>query len=144
MGGSNGLDLFQVMATVNQVKPAPLVDAERAQHHVRDAAAVGTKQSFRLVGKFVNASQMFARVQGEIAAADRRGDPGWSDTLWGLATAREDSESDQGQLVDALLQGRYRASRGAFDKAGFEGRFGKGVGEAKMLDDLLDAPLVRR
>ena len=59
MGNSNGLDLFEMMATVNQVESSPLVDAKRAQNHVGDTAT-RAEESFRLVEELVETSQMFA------------------------------------------------------------------------------------
>ena len=52
MGRSNGSDLFEVMAAMDQVKPSPLVDAQRSKNHVGDAAA-GTEESFCLVEELV-------------------------------------------------------------------------------------------
>ena len=59
MGGSNGTNLLEVMASVNQVESSPLVDTERPQNHVRDAAAAA-EESFRVVEELVDAGQMFA------------------------------------------------------------------------------------
>ena len=44
VGGTDGANLLDVMPTVNQVESSPLVDAERAQNHVGDAAARAEQQ----------------------------------------------------------------------------------------------------
>ena len=59
MGRSNGANLLDVMAAVNQMKPSPLVNAERPHNQVRDAASASEK-SLRLIEEPLKASQMFA------------------------------------------------------------------------------------
>ncbi len=143
MGGANGADLLDVMAAVNQVKPAPLVDAERPENHVRDAAA-RAKQGFRLVEEVVYTGQMFACVVDEIATANWRGRLRGSDLFRGLATSGEDAQGGQRILADALLEGGLGAGGGAFGQTSVECGLSESIGETEVLDDLLDAPLFVR
>ncbi len=141
MGGSNGTNLLEVMTSVNQVESSPLVDAERSENHVRDAAA-GTEERLRLVEKSVDAGQVLGKVTGKVTSADWGGNLGRSDSLRGHTTAGEDAEGGQKILADTLLDSGLGAGGRAFGEAGVEGCFGRSVSKAKMLDDLLDAPLL--
>ena len=87
---SNGVDLPDVMASVNQMKPAPLVNAERSENPVGDAAT-GAEETFGFAEKGVHSRQMMGGEVGEIAAAD------WwaglrSDLSRGLATTGHDAQ----------------------------------------------------
>lgn len=141
VGNANGANLLEMMAAMNQVKSSPLVDAERSENHVRDAAA-GTEERLRLVEKSVDSGQVLGKVTGKVTSADWGGNLGRSDSLRGHTTAGEDAEGGQKILADTLLDGGPGACGRAFGKACIEGCFGRSVSKAKVLDDLLDAPLL--
>ena len=46
VGLTNGEDLFDVVHAVNELKSAPLVDTERAQHHVAGTSASRAEEIF--------------------------------------------------------------------------------------------------
>lgn len=62
-------DLPDVMPTVNEMKRAPLVNAERAQNLVGDAASLA-KEVFGLIEELVDASQTFGGGAREIFARE--------------------------------------------------------------------------
>ena len=141
MGGPDGANLLDVMTSVDQVEFSPLADSERPQNHVRDAAA-GTEERLRLVEKSVDAGQVLGKVTGKVTSADWGGNLGRSDSLRGHTTAGEDAEGGQKILADTLLDSGPGACGRAFGEACIKGCFGRSVSKAKVLDDLLDAPLL--
>src|ERR1700733_9402938 len=65
----------------------------------------------------------------------------WRDHRRRFVAGGEVSAAGDGVLKDALPEGGLGAGRCALGEAGVDGGFGAGVGEEKMFDDLLDAPL---
>ena len=88
---SNGENLPDVMLAVNQMESAPLVDAEWAEDHVRDATA-RTEEVFRFVEEIVDSGQVMVGEMSEIAAADRRGRIWRSNLSWGCTAFGKDSQ----------------------------------------------------
>jgi hypothetical protein len=102
VGVSNGADLMDVMATVDKVESAPLMDAERAENNVTDRTA-RAKEGFGLSEKLIDASQSGDSFVGEFPAREWRRIGGRADWDGGFAAAWEVSECSDHKLTDALL-----------------------------------------
>jgi hypothetical protein len=138
---ADGEYLFDVMPGVDEVESAPLMDGERAENLVTDGSAA-FEDGFCLVQQAIEAGEILMGNLNECVAVK------WFGGRWyyggrGGTTLGEDAEGDENELACAVFDG-YRRVRGpAFGDASFERALREGVGEDQMIDDLLDAPLVR-
>jgi hypothetical protein len=110
---------------------------------VAGASAGGAEEVFGLGTEKIELREVVGCCLGEVFTADRM-------SCWGdrcdqrrsLAAARKISEMDEGVLAEMLGDAGFGAGRGAFGEAGVESHLCAGVGEEKMLHDLLNVPLV--
>ena len=141
VGLADSEDLLDVMAAVDEVEAAPLVNAKWAEDHVGDAA-VGAEECLGFVEELVDGGEARGGFGGEIFAAESLLRDRWRDGCRGFPAAGHEAEVRDDVLAYALLKRRASARRHAFCDAAADGGFGGGVGEAEVVDDLLDAPLL--
>jgi hypothetical protein len=140
VGLTDGENLVDMMAAVGEVEAAPLVDAERAEDHVSDAA-VWAKESFGFVEELVDGGESGGSFGGEIFATESLLRDGWRDERRSFPAAGHEAEVRDDILSYSLPERGENARRHTFCDAAADGGFGGGVGEAEVVDDLLDAPL---
>ena len=143
VGFANGNDLLKVMLAVDKLKSAPLVDAERAKDDVAGTSLGGAEDFFGFVAEEVDAAKVFGDGVGEVFAGERKRCRSGRDGRRGFAAGWKIAEMDKSGLPEALQEGGFGASGCALGDAGVEGHRGAAVTEEQVLDDLLDAPLVR-
>ena len=67
MGFANGGDLFEMMAAVDELEAAPLLDTERTENIVRRESAL-SEEALGLVAKDVEAIEVVLGRGGEFGA----------------------------------------------------------------------------
>ena len=72
VGFADGDDLLEVMLAVDEMKYAPLVDAERAEDDVAGALAVGPKIFSASVAEEIEVGEVFGGGVGEVFAGERK------------------------------------------------------------------------
>jgi hypothetical protein len=143
VGFANGDDLPEVMLAMDELKSAPLVDAEWAKDDVAGASLRGTEDFFSFVAQNVDPVEVFGDGVGEFFAGERKLCRSGCYGRRGFAAGWKVAEMDESILPEALQEGGFGAGGCALGDAGVEGHLGAAVTEEQVLDDLLDAPLVR-
>ena len=141
MSGSDGADLPEMVASVDKVKTAPLVDAKRTQDDVGDGATL-TEERFGLGEELVDTGEADSDFVGKFFSGERGRADGGTDRQWGFAAAWEVSESGDRILTDALLERGPSAGRSSLGQTCVDRYLGVGISKAKVLGDLLDTPLI--
>ena len=143
VGFANGDDLPEVMLAVDELKSAPLVDAERAKDDVAGTSLRGAEDFLGFVAEGVDAIEVFGDGVGEVFAGEWKRCRSGRDGRRGFAAGWKVAEMDERVLPEALQDGGFGAGGCALGDAGVEGHLGAAVTEEQVLDDLLDTPLVR-
>ncbi len=141
MSGSDGADLPDVVASVDEVETAPLIDAERTQNDVADGTS-RAEEGFGLGEELVDAGEADSGFLGKFFAGEWRRAGGRADWRGGFAAAWEVSESRDRILTDTLLERGLSAGGSSLGQATVDRYLSVGIGEGEMLGDLLDAPLI--
>jgi hypothetical protein len=137
----DGEYLFDVMAGMDEVEPAPLMDRERAENLVTDGAAA-SEDDFGLIRERVDTGEILVDSLDEFVAGERLGGC-WQYGWRGWAAFGEDASGDQNQLACTLCDGGTCFGGPALGDACREGVLREAIGEDQMIDDLLDAPFIR-
>jgi hypothetical protein len=138
---TDGDDLLDMVHTVNELEPAPLIDAERTEDHVAGAAAGRAEEIFGLGEELVETAEVFGDGLRKSFAGERKGGRRRRNQLRGFTAGWEVAKPDERVLTEVLQKVGFGAGWRALSEAGVDGGLGAGVGEKQVLDDLLDAPL---
>jgi hypothetical protein len=68
MGSTDGEDLFDVMPSVNELEPAPMIDVEGAEDRVSGEPGGRAEDSFGFAAHLVEAGELFGNGVGKICA----------------------------------------------------------------------------
>jgi hypothetical protein len=133
--------LFEVVPAVDEMEFAPLANVERAEHGVAGTLAGWAEERFRFGEKEIETSESFGGGFGEVSAGEWM--RGWPRGNHGrrLTACGEESASSDPELKDTMREGGFGAGGGALSQARTDGGLGAGVGEKKVLNDLLNGPL---
>jgi hypothetical protein len=140
VGLADGGYLLEVEPAVAELEEAPLVNAEGAEDDVAGAGLGGTEELVCLDTGAVETCKLLGGGMGELFAGEWSGCSRWDDRGRSLATAGKKAEVKDGDLHNALVEGRPDAGGRTFEEPGFEGGCCREIGKQQMFDDLLDAP----
>jgi hypothetical protein len=68
MGLTDGEDLFDVMPSVNELEPAPMIDVQGAKDRMSGEAGGRAEEAFGFAANLVEAGEMFVNCVGESIA----------------------------------------------------------------------------
>ncbi len=140
MIATDSADLFDVVASVHEMKSRPLVRTERAQNHMARKGAVPKQGSscldpgFKVRQRIVDATDQAGSIQQDIG--QRRADRSRS-----VDPRRKEAQPDQKKLAEVLPNRELRLRWTLFLDTPIEQLDRAAVAHHQMLNDLLDAPL---
>ena len=127
MSSSDGADLSNVMAAVDQVETAPLVDTERPQDNVADGTS-RSKKGFGLSEELVDTGEADSGFLGKFFAGKWRRARGRADGRGGFTAAWKVSESRDRILTNPLLESGLSTGGSSLGQATVDRYLSVGIG----------------
>jgi hypothetical protein len=130
-----------MVPAVHKLKHTPLINIEWSQDRMARALGGWAKESLRLNKEQLEIAEVFGGCVSEIFARQRMESWLGHHDRRSFAAQGEVSATGDCVLKDPLPKARFGASGSALLETSVDCRFGAGVGEEQMFDDLLNAPL---
>ena len=139
---ADGLDLLEVVESVDEVKAPPLAHGERSEDDVGDGA-FRAEEAFAGGGNRFEAVKLGGDLPGEFVAAAHRRGKRWRDGLRRRPALWKTAQSGDDELAQTLARRGSSAGGAALLHPRLNNGDAAAIGGEQMLDDLLDAPLFR-